>query len=91
VQRVFRRRLEAPVDAVVDLLAVAAIADQVIHAQEAQVMAHRRLGKIQLLAEARDVTLTLRKKDEYVQARLVGEQAKKRGKLFQIQSRDSSG
>src|SRR5207253_8986316 len=75
---------DSAVQAVEDLLAVAAIADDVAHPQQPEVMTHRRLRQLELLAKAGDVSLASAEQKQDDQPRLVRQQPKQCRELLQV-------
>jgi hypothetical protein len=71
-------------EAVEDLFANPAIGDHVAHSQQAQMMAHRRLGEVQQSAKFAYVTLAIGEHGEDIQAGFVRQQSKQGRELFQV-------
>src|SRR4051812_26189464 len=67
-----------------DLLAVAAVAHHVVHAQQSQMMADGWLRKSQLFAEGGHVSFALREAHENAQACFVGQYSEQRRELIKI-------
>jgi hypothetical protein len=84
VQRAAVIHAHPPVERVEDLLPVAAIADDIAHAQQAEVMTDGRLRQLERFAETRDVSLAVGEQHEKVQAGAVGQQAEERRQLFEL-------
>ncbi len=64
-----------PIQIVEDLFSVPAVGDQVPHAQQPEVMAHRRLRQGKLFAQRADVSFSFRQKEKNVQPGLVRQES----------------
>jgi hypothetical protein len=72
------------VEAVEDLLSLAAIGDHVVDSKQPQVMAYRRLRKLQLIANGGYVSLPLGEGEKDVYPCFVGEEAEKEDETIEI-------
>ena len=72
------------IEGVKHLLAVAAIGDQVLGAEQAEVMGDGWLGEAQLLAKTADIALALGQNNQNLHSGFIGEKSKQLDKGFEF-------
>src|SRR4051812_12652594 len=73
---------DAAIQGIEDLLAVSAVADDIAHAQQAEVMTDGGLWKFKCFTETGDVSLAVGEEHQQVESSAIGQQAKQSGQLF---------
>lgn len=82
------RHSNAAVECVEDLFASAAVADDVIHPKQAEVVRNRGLGKVEFGAKTCHIAFPIGEEHENVKACFVGEESEECSELIEVCVRD---
>ena len=73
LQRFSFTGVDVPVQTVEDLLTASPVDDEILHSQQAEMMAHGRLRQREFLAESGDIALAAAEQQKNVQTSFIGE------------------